>query len=289
LVWVDLQNPDVEEIEEVEKYFGVNIPSRLQQEEIESSSRYIEMDDLIIAHSKFLQSIDEQHYENVHVSFLLKDELLITYREGLLKSFAECVKKIKSNHKPFVNGKKIFLAIFEARIDLDADMIENISQQISVIGKKLTEDNGPRADLLKRITAFQETTMQLRENIIDKERVVSSMLKSSEFADDEKERLRILIKDIGSLIEHTSFLFDRLEYLQNTFLGLVNIDQNKIIKIFTLVSVIFLPPTLIASIYGMNFRSMPELSWEIGYPTALICMLISSILTLFIFKKRKWL
>jgi magnesium transporter len=289
LVWVDLQNPSIEEIEEVEKQFGVNIPSRLQQEEIESSSRYIETDEFIVAHSKFLQSIDEYRYNNVHVSFLLKNELLITYREGLVRSFAECVKKIKTNHKPFSNGKKIFIALFETRIDLDADLIENIAHQISNISKQITDENGPKAELIKSITRYQETTMQLRENIIDKQRVVSSMLKSTEFAEDEKERCKILIKDINSLIDHTNFIFNRLEYLQNTFLGLVNIDQNKIIKIFTLVSVIFTPPTLIASIYGMNFRSMPELTWTIGYPVAILCMLASSVLTLLIFKMRKWL
>jgi magnesium transporter len=289
LVWVDLQNPLIEEIEETEKLFGINIPSKLQQEEIESSSRYIETDDCIIINSKFLQVVDEYHYENVHVSLLIKGDLLITYREGLVRSFSECVKKIKANHKPFANGKKIFLALFETRIDLDADLIENISRKISIIGKHLTEENGTHADILKRITTFQEITMLVRENIIDKQRVVSSMLKSVEFVDDERERLKILIKDIGSLIDHTNFIFDRLEYMQNTFLGLVNIDQNKIIKIFTVVSVIFMPPTLIASMYGMNFRFMPELGWRIGYPIALVFMLGSSVLTLLVFKKRKWL
>lgn len=289
LVWVDLQNPLLEEIEDVEKRFGINIPTRLQQEEIESSSRYTETDDCIIANSKFLQYIDETHYENIHVSFLIKDDILITYREGLVRSFAECVKKIKTNHKPFVNGKKVFLALFETRVDFDADLIENISRQISVIAKSLTEENGTRADILKKIILYQETTMQIRVNIIDKQRVVSSMLKSTEFTEDERERLRILFKDITSLVDHTNFLFERLEYMQNTVHGLVNIEQNKIIKIFTVVSVVFMPPTLIASMYGMNFRFMPELDWKIGYPIAILMMAGSSLLTLMIFKKRKWL
>jgi magnesium transporter len=289
LIWVDLQNPLLEEIEEIEKRFGINIPTRLQQEEIESSSRYTETDDYIIANSKFLQYIDEYQCENVHVSFLIKDDLLITYRENLVRSFAECVKKIKANHKPFVNGKKVFLALFETRVDFDADLIENLSRQISAIGKTLTEENGTRADILKKIVLYQETTMLVRVNIIDKQRVVSSMLKSTEFAEDEKERLRILFKDITSLVDHTNFLFERLEYMQNTVHGLVNIDQNKIIKIFTVVSVIFMPPTLIASIYGMNFKFLPELNWRTGYPIAIAMMAASSLITLLIFKKRKWL
>ena len=131
--------------------------------------------------------------------------------------------------------------------------------------------------------------MLLRENIFDKQRVVSAMLRSERFQKNEYEKLRIVIKDINSLLEHTNFNFERLEYLQNTFLGLVNIEQNKTIKIFTVVSVIFMPPTLIASIYGMNFDIMPELHWAHGYIFAIFLMALSSFVTLFIFKRRGWL
>ena len=131
--------------------------------------------------------------------------------------------------------------------------------------------------------------MLIRENIIDKQRVISVILKSERFPTDTYPKLSIMIKDVGSLINHTDFSFERLEYLQNTFLGLINIEQNKIIKIFTVASVVFMPPTLIASIYGMNYKFMPELQWEFGYMFALGLMLFSSMLTLFIFKKKNWL
>jgi magnesium transporter len=289
LLWVDLQNPPVEEIDEIEQLFDINIPSRLQQEEIESSSRYTETDDCIVANSNFIQFHANNQYENVHVSFLVKNDLLVTYREGSLQSFAECVKKIKTNPRTFANGKMILLAIFETRVDIDADLIESFSRQISAISKQLSEGTNVSADVLKQIAALQETTMQLRANIIDKQRVTSSMLKSQEFSLEERERLRILNKDITSLVEHTSFLFERLEYLQNTILGLVNTEQNKIIKLFTVVSVIFMPPTLIASMYGMNFKYIPELDWKIGYPLAIVLMISSSVIILFLFRKKKWL
>mgnify|MGYP001949800929 CR=1 FL=1 len=131
--------------------------------------------------------------------------------------------------------------------------------------------------------------MLMRENIIDKQRVISSMLRSEFISDELQPRLTIIIKDINSLIEHIKFSFDRLDYLQDAFLGYVNIEQNKIIKIFTIVSVIFMPPTLIASIYGMNFLFMPELDKKWGYPIALLLMLLSSLIILFYFRKRKWL
>ena len=289
LIWVDLLTPEVNEIEEVEKTFDINVPSRLQLEEIESSSRYTETDNYIVANSNFMQSVSESNFNNIHVSFLIKGDLLVTYREGQLSSFAECVKKIKANNRLFVNGRIILIVLFETRIDFDADLIESLSRQISGIGKQLTANNGTHAEILKQITAYQETTMQVRENIIDKQRVISSLLKSGEFAEEEKERLRIMLKDINSLVDHANFLFERLEYLQNTFLGLVNIDQNKIIKIFTVVSVVFMPPTLIASIYGMNFRVLPELNWRLGYLFAILFMVSSSLVTLFIFKRKKWL
>lgn len=290
LIWIDLQTPTLDEIVEVEKKFHINIPTRMQQEEIESSSRFVEEDEYTIANSKFLQKTeDENQYFNANVSFLIKDDLLVTYREGEVRAFMECRKRIGNNSKVYSSGKKIFLSLFEIRIDFDADFIENISRQITIIGKALTAENGTKEELLKQITAYQETTMQIRENIIDKQRVVSLMLKNMEFSEDEKERMRILIKDIDSLVDHTNFLFGRLEYLQNTFLGLVNIDQNKIIKIFTMVSVIIMPPTLIASIYGMNFRFLPELEWSIGYPLSLFLMISSSVVTWIIFKRHKWM
>jgi magnesium transporter len=290
LIWIDLQSPTLDEIVDVEKKFHINIPTRMQQEEIESSSRFVEEDDYTIANSKFLQKTDvENQYFNANVSFLMKDDLLVTYREGEVRAFIECRKRIGINSKPYSSGKKIFLSLFEIRIDFDADFIENISRQITTIGKSLTSESESKEELLKQITAYQETTMQIRENIIDKQRVVSLMLKNMEFTEDEKERLRILNKDIDSLVDHTNFLFERLEYLQNTFLGLVNIDQNKIIKIFTMVSVIIMPPTLIASMYGMNFKFMPELDWRLGYPMSLLLMVGSSVVTWIIFKRHKWL
>jgi magnesium transporter len=289
LIWVDLQNSPVEEIDSVEKFFNVDIPSRIQQEEIESSSRYIETDEYIVVNSRFLQLNNNTDYANVHISFVLKDDLLFTYREADLVTFAECVKRIKSNHKVFINGRIVFLVLFETRTDIDADMIETISRQISVLAKQVTQESGNQTKLLRDIANYQELALQLRENIIDKQRVISSLLKSNIFIDDEKERLRTILRDINSLVDHTNFLFERLEYLQNTFLGLINIDQNKTIKIFTVVSVVFMPPTLIASAYGMNFKILPELDWRFGYPFAIALMIVSSLSTLYVFKKKKWL
>ncbi|WP_234734260.1 magnesium/cobalt transporter CorA [Tellurirhabdus bombi] len=289
-LWVDLQNPSKTEIKSVEEKFDVDFLSQQEQLEIESSSRYIEEDEHLIANSNFLIPDKEQRYINVPVSFMLKDDVLFTYRHADLKSFADTVKKIKSRRAVFDDGAQIMINIFESRVDYDADLIEAVSQEVKAINRQLDLDAKLDKKMLLRINDYQELTMLIRENVVDKQRVISAMIRSDGWFNDlEQRRLRTLIKDINSLIEHTNFIFERLEFLQDTFLGLVNLEQNQIIKIFTVLSLVFLPPTLIASIYGMNFANMPEVNWQYGYLFAIGLMALSSLVTIWIFKKKNWL
>ncbi len=289
-LWVDLQNPTPEETKSVEEKFDISFQSQQEQAEIESSSRYIEEEDLLVANSNFLIPTHNHEYKTVPVNFLLKDDVLFTYRFADLKSFADMVKKIKSKRTVFSDGAQIMIAIFESRIDYDADLVESLSTRVKEINKQLDLDSKLDREMLLLINDYQELTMSIRENVVDKQRVISAMIRSNGwFTSEEQARLRIVIKDINSLIDHTNFIFERLEFLQNTFLGLVNLEQNNIIKIFTVLSLVLLPPTLIASIYGMNFTDMPELSWQFGYLFALGLMALSSGLTYYFFKKKKWL
>ena len=205
-----------------------------------------------------------------------------------MSSFHESVKKISANPKNYPTGAHVLVALLETRVEFDADMIESMTQKITQLSNSLTLQEADE-ELLTEIKDLQEKTMLLRENIIDKQRTVSGMLRSEFIPTDLHPKLTIIIKDINSLIEHVKFSFDRLDYLQDTFLGYVNIEQNKIIKIFTIVSVIFMPPTLIASIYGMNFSFMPELSAKYGYPVSIGLMILSSLIILYFFKKKRWL
>lgn len=289
LVWVDLQNSTVEEKVTIETYFDIKYSSEEESAEIESSSRFNELDDELIINSNFL-SLRQQDFDYCPVSMVLEKGILFTYRDDDLKTFGESVKKIKSNPGSFTNGYQILLTLLETGIEQDADIIEGLAKDIADLNKQLTL-NRKRSDeeILLKIASFQNYNILMRENIIDKQRLVSSLMKSSLFPEDYMNVLRIMIKDIGSLIEHNKFAFERLEYLQDTFMGLVNIEQNRIIKIFTVATVAFMPPTLIASIYGMNFRVMPELDWDLGYLLAIILMVLSSVITLIYFKKRNWL
>lgn len=286
ILWVDLQHGTESEQYEIETFFQIPQLKPKEATEIESSSRFYEREDYTCINSNFLIK-EGNNYVGCPVTFYIIENILITHRNADLDSFAETVRRINHNKKLFHKGIEVLETIFEIRVDLDADMLENVAKEISIVSKNLSPQSGNEQSQLLRINGFQETTMLIMENIIDKQRVVSALLKSSSV--DNKEKFRVLIKDINSLVEYASFSFERLEFLKNTLLGLINIEQNKTIKIFTVASVVFMPPTLIASIYGMNFDIMPELHWKLGYAFAMVLILLSSVITLYIFKRKKWL
>jgi magnesium transporter len=289
VVWVDLQGPTEQEKADVEAAFEVEFQTPQEIAEIESSSRYIEYENSLAANNTLIVADRETTYAR-QVVFIMQDDILFTFRNADLRAFADTVRKLKTiRNTSRLIGSHILILLLETRIDLDADFIEFQTRQTTYLSRKMTKQKDYGEETLIRITELQENMILIRESIIDKQRFVSSLLKSSLIAESEKERLRIIVKDINSLMQHTAFGFERLEYLQDTFMGLVNIEQNQVIKIFTVVTVVFMPPTLIASIYGMNFEFMPELDVIFGYPAALLLMVISSLVFLIYFKKRGWL
>ena len=281
-LWIDLNDVDEEIEAQLEDFLKIYIQEEEEMIEIETSSRYMETRDTLVVNANFLMS----NYEKNPVSFILKNNILISVRSDELNSFTETVKKVFANPENYPTGYHVFVTLMETRIEFDADMIEEITGEITLLSNSI--QNADESALIE-IKNLQERTMMFRENAIDKQRAVSNMLRSNLVPDDLQAKLTILIKDINSLLEHIRFSFDRLDYLQDTFLGLVNIEQNKIIKIFTIVSVIFMPPTLIASIYGMNFDIMPEIHWKHGYLFSLVLMIASSMAILVFFKKKKYL
>ncbi|HHG74161.1 MAG TPA: magnesium/cobalt transporter CorA [Persephonella sp.] len=289
VLWVDIISPTDQELEWVSKEFEVEFPSKQETQEIEISSRYFEDEESITINAYFLITSEGEIPYNETVTFILKKHHLITVRYKELKTFKELVKKLMMNPSAYYDGYFVFAGILEIRIDTDADTLEFITREISKLGKIVFTGIDITEEILESISFYEELNMTIRENLIDKQRILSSLLKSYKIPKEVREEIRIMIKDVNSLIEYTTFNFERLDYLQNTFLGLLNIQQNQVIKIFTIMSVIFLPPTLIASIYGMNFQFMPELGWKYGYPFAVFLMIISALIPLLIFKKKGWL
>ena len=287
VVWIDLFAPTGDEKRAAEAFVGTTIQSRATAEEIESSSRFSETENAIFANTNFLIPGPEE-YSMEAVSFIITGNVLTTLRECQLRSFTDLQRRMLAFPKMYSTGFLVFVSILEQRIDLDADMIELMSKEIEQYNRKVSLGEDINEEFLLDINQLQENTMLVRENIVDKQRVISSLLKSSKYPHELQSKLNVMLKDISSLINHTNFGFERLEYLQNTVIGLINLDQNKIMKVFTLVSLLLMPPTLIASFYGMNVvLPMTGTSWD--WVIILASMALSFIIILYIFKRMKML
>ncbi len=284
-LWLDLFDPTGDEKRDVEEFLDTNLQSRAQAEEIESSSRYSEDARSIFINTDFLIPTPD-NYTMESVSFILTGPVFTSIRQVPLRSFTDIQRRIQINRKLYPTGFNILLGILETRIDLDADMIELMSKEIAQYSKRVSLGEDVGDEFLLDINQLQENTMIVRENIVDKQRMISALLKSEKTPKAIVNKLNILLKDVSSLINHTNFSFERLEYLQNTVLGLINLEQNKIMKIFTLVSLLLMPPTLIASIYGMNIK-LPLVggNWDMLVVGGV--MVLTVLASIIIFRKRK--
>mgnify|MGYP003294322413 CR=1 FL=1 len=288
VLWIDLFSPTGEEKRASEEFLDCSLQARSKAEEIESSSRFIETEKGIFANTNFILPGPDD-YSMEAVSFILVGGTLSTIREVTLKSFTDLQRRVEAFPKQFDNGYQVFLALLEQRIDLDADMIEVMGKEIAQVSQKISRgDEKITEDILLDINQMQENSIIVRENVVDKQRMISSILKTTKVPDGLLPRFNVLLKDIASLINYTNFNFERLEYLQDTVLGLVNLDQNKIMKVFTFISLLLMPPTLIASFYGMNVR-LPILGTQQHWDWIIVIglMLVSVVVVYVIFKKKK--
>ena len=298
ILWIDLMAPSIKEQKAVENFMEESLQTKQQVEEIESTSKYSETENSIISNTNFFLPAGDT-FTVEPVSFIISNEgVLVSVRNSESRTFRETEKRLQMNYRSYSTGYHIFITLLEVRIDFDADLVEFVSKQVAALSKAInTEDSIDKA-VIHRINALQENTMVLRENIFDRQRILSNILKSERFPNDVYPRLQLMLKDVNSLINHADFSFQRLDYIQDSALGLINIEQNEIVKIFSIAAVIFLPATLVASIYGMNFKAIPELEWvwevnghviPVGYIFALFLMIFISCFTFWFFKFKKWL
>lgn len=287
VLWIDLFSPSGDEKRAAEEFLDCSLQARSKAEEIESSSRFIETEKGIFANTNFIIPGPDDYSMEV-VSFILIANTLTTIREMQLKSFSDLQRRVEAFPKQYANGYQVFIHLMEQRVDLDADMIEIMSKEIAQLSHKITQgEEDITEDILLDINQMQENSMLVRENIVDKQRMVSSMLKTNKVPKALINRFNTLLKDIASLINHTNFNFERLEYLQDTVLGLVNLDQNKIMKVFTVISLLLMPPTLIASFYGMNVR-LPIIGNDNFWDWVIVIgLMLISVATVYIIFKRK--
>ena len=299
ILWIDMLLPTIKEQKAVENFMEISLQTKQQVEEIESTSKYSEDENAIISNSNFFVPTGDTFIVEP-VSFIISNEgVLVSVRSAEFRTFRETEKRLQMNYRNYSTGYHLFISLLEVRIDFDADLVELIAKQVAALSKDINSEDSIDKAVLHRISALQESTMSLRENIFDRQRVLSGILRSERFPNDIYPRLQLMIKDVNSLINHADFSFQRLDYIQDAALGLINIEQNDIVKIFSVAAVIFMPATLIASIYGMNFKFMPELDWTLtlsngwniplGYIFAIGLMIFCSALTIWYFKYKKWL
>jgi len=299
ILWIDMLTPTIKEQKAVENFMEISLQTKQQVEEIESTSKYFETENTIVSNSNFFVPTGESFIVEP-VSFIISNEgVLVSVRNSEMRTFREAEKRLQMNYRNYSTGYHILISLLEVRIDFDADLVELVSRQISALSRDVNTEDSIDKEIIHRINALQESTMTLRENIFDRQRVLSGIQRSERFPNDIYPRLQLMFKDVGSLISHADFSFQRLDYIQDAALGLINIEQNEIVKIFSVAAVIFMPATLVASIYGMNFKFMPELDWRwtlangtvipTGYMFAIGLMLLFSGVTIWFFRYKKWL
>lgn len=299
VAWIDLFNPDKEEEHLLETLLGIDIPTREEMEEIEISSRLYYDDGAAFMTVTLLSQSDSPQPEISPVSFVLSGDCLITVRYTAPRAFQTFPVRAQQTALGCSQGDSILIALLEAIIDRLADVLERISKDVSGLSHQLFEPASDKPmssedlqSMLQEIGRKGDLTANLRECLGSMQRMfgfLGHVFIRREADKDLKAHIKTLSRDAESLTDHVAFLDSKISFLLDGTLGLISIQQNAIIKIFSVAAVVFLPPTLVASIYGMNFTHMPELRWLFGYPWALLVMILAAILPYLYFKRRGWL
>ena len=291
-VWVDLDAPTSQEKSWIAQHFGVTIPDDAVDDDLEESARFYEEDNgELHIRSDFLIDDDETP-RNVRVAFILFKNVLFSIHAEDLPVFR--LLRLRARRIPALieDAKDVLLKLYDADAEYSADALEGIYDSLEKVSARvLKQDVNDQAagEALNAIAREEDLNGRIRRNVMDTRRAVSFMMRSRMLNAEQFEEARQILRDIDSLDSHSTFLFDKINFLMNATVGFININQNKIIKIFSVASVALLPPTLIASIYGMNFKAMPELDWSYGYPFA-IAVMVASVAAPFIYFRRKgWL
>ena len=290
-VWVDLEDPSPEEKSWIAVKFGLVIPADIIDDDLEESARFYEEDGAIHIRSDFLIDDDETP-RNVRVAFILHDNVLFSVHKEDLPVFRLLRMRARRIPALIEDAKDVLLKLYDADAEYSADTLEGIYDDLEKVSHRVLKDevnDQAAAEALAAIARQEDLNGRIRRNVMDTRRAVSFMMRARMLNADQFEEARQILRDIDSLDSHTAFLFDKINFLMDATVGFININQNKIIKIFSVASVALLPPTLIASIYGMNFQHMPELSQEWGYPFALGLMVLSIVTPFWYFRRKGWL
>lgn len=289
IIWLDLLNPTINEISYISTTYGITIPTKEEREEIESSARYWEDINSITINTRFLVKVDEEDPINDTITFLLHENILFTMRYSEFKVFDEIEQRVLASPRNFEDGFDLISKIFEVRIEKDADMIESFTRDIRSLRKSVFADNYDYNEVLESLSNLQDINTRLRDSLFDKRRALTALLNSKKIDLEVRNNITIIVKDLNSLIDFCVANMNALDNIHSFLISQINIEQNKTIKTFTIATVAMMPPTLIGTIYGMNFKYMPELELVYSYPVVLVIMAVSTIIPILYFKKRGWL
>src|SRR5215813_2872291 len=298
-VWIDLVKPTLAEDKAVEKLAGIAVPTREDMQEIEISSRlYIDRGARYMTATLMCQS-DTDAPKTTAVTFILGDHRLVTVRYDEPKPFALVESKLARSCSPGITGEMVLMELLDAVIDRCADILERIGADVDVVSHDIFEPESERhgnarrySQILIAIGRKGDLTSKVRESLVSIGRLVtflSAVIEGVKWTKDMREQLKTMQRDVASLTDHASYLSNKITFTLDAMLGVVNLEQNNIIKLFSVMAVVLMPPTLIASIYVMNSTIMPELQWAHGYGFAVGLMVVAAILPYMFFKWKKWL
>ena len=297
-VWIDLKTPSPGEDKAVEKLVGIEIPTREDMQEIEISSRlYIENGARYMT-ATLMCAADSGAPRTTPVSFILTDHRLVTVRYDEPKPFPLVAAKLARGCTQHITGDTVLIDLLDAVIDRNADILERAGADVDSVSTQIFEPSAERghartySQILLFIGKKGDLVSKVRESLVSIGRVLSFVAVETDngrWSKEQKAMFKTMQRDVQSLTDHASYLSNKIQFVLDAMLGVVNLEQNNIIKLFSVMAVVLMPPTLIASIYGMNFKLMPELEWTHGYPMALVAMVLAAVLPYVFFKWKKWL
>jgi magnesium transporter len=286
ILWIDVEKPTEEEILWLKSAVGFEMPPREVFGDIEISSKYREEGEKIFMNFSFvIQQKEDIVVEPVF--FFLKGRFMVTIRYRDIPTLLIFQRRVEVQRLVFQFPEEMFSQIIHIEVDRIGDRLEILGRRIRNLRKEVFEEQ--TEEIIKDISYYDELNITLRETINEKLRILSHFVKSPKINAQTKREVKVILEDLHTLLDYTAFYMDKIDSIQNTLIGLINIRQNEAVKVFTVLATIFLPATLIASIFGMNFENMPELHWKYGYVYSLALMVITTVVLIFWVKRKGWL
>jgi magnesium transporter len=294
-LWIDGMEVSEAEKELVELTLWLDWPDKNSIREIEASSCLYELDGILHMTANILTHSESDNPKNTPVHFILNDKKLITVRYDNPKAFIFFDQRVQHKIHDYKTPIEVLLGLLEGIIDRSADILEQLSDKVEILSGHIFNRSNKKhrsdihlTDIVDQIGRSDAMISDIHQSLMSVNRMAKFLIHHTQDVTTRQE-LHIIEHDINSLVEHTNYLLQKLSFFLDATMGHINIEQNGIIKIFSVAAVIFMPPTLVASIYGMNFKYMPELEWSFGYPLALSIMVLAAIVPYLFFKYKKWL